>query len=289
MKEIPVYKFMKDKYHKELLMDLVGLSFIRPWLQKTPVHRDNFYRIIFITGGNGNVSVEGRRSELATGDIICSRPGDIWEWHLENDTLDGYVLLFEEAFLLSFFTDTRFLERLPISQNKPMPFLHASPPLAGRLVQLFTYTKDEIGLRDKSDPHFLRAMTYAILTLIGRADLKHGATISVDMAVERHIDKFVRLVNTYFASEHDTGFYAGKLCVTPNYLNKIVKRTFDTNAKAYISEKIMSEARKLLTYTSLSVAEIAALLNFGSATYFNRFFLSHSSMTPRQFRHSPEK
>lgn len=281
---------MKEKYHKELLMDLVDVSFIRPWLKKTPIHRDNFYRIIFVTDGHGNVSLNGRSSNLSVGDIVCSIPGDIWDWHMENDTLEGYVLLFEEPFLTSFFTDTRFLEKLPYLQScRLSPFLHAASPLFDKIKELFSLTKDEISLREKSNPHFLRAMTYGILTLIDRADLKLASDKHVDMTVNRHIDKFIRLVNEHFASEHEIEFYADKLCVTSNYLNKIVKRVLGTNTKSYIQERIMSEARKLLSYTSLSVAEISILLNFSTATYFSRFFTRNASVTPQQFRDSPEK
>lgn len=290
MKEIPLYKFLKEKYHKELLMDLVDVSFIRPWLRKTPVHRDNFYRIIFVTDGHGNVTLNGRHSNLSVGDIVCSIPGDIWDWHLENDSLEGYVLLFEEAFLTSFFTDTRFLEKLSYLQPcRLSPFLHAAPTLFDKIAELFRLTKDEINLREKSNPHFLRAMTYGVLTMIDRADIRLTSDKSVDMTVNRHIDKFIRLVNEHFATEHEIEFYADKLCVTSNYLNKIVKRVLGVNTKSYIQERIMAEARKLLSYTSLSVSEISVLLNFNTATYFSRFFMRNASVTPQQFRDSPEK
>lgn len=290
MKDIPLYKFLKDKYHKELLMDLVDVSFIRPWLKKTPVHRDNFYRIVFITGGHGDVTLDGHRSSLSEGDILCSIPGDIWEWHTENDTLEGYVLLFEEPFLTSFFTDSRFICKLSYLQpDRKSPLLHSDAVLYEKIMDLFALTKDEVSLREKSNPHFLRAMTYGLLTLIERAEVRLAQDKAPDMSVSRHIDRFIRLVNEHFAIEHETAFYAEKMCVTSNYLNKISKRILGTNAKTYIQDRIMVEAKKLLTYTSLSVAEIAEVLNFNTATYFSRFFLRNSLMTPVQFRQSPEK
>ncbi len=105
MKHIPLYKFYKNKYHKELLMDLVDIAFIRPWLKKTPVYRDNFYRVIFVTGGEGKLSINSHVATVGKGHIICSVPGEVWQWISGNDTLEGYVLLFEEKFLLSFFSD----------------------------------------------------------------------------------------------------------------------------------------------------------------------------------------
>lgn len=48
----------------------------------------------------------------------------------------------------------------------------------------------------------------------------------------------------------------------------------------------MEEARKLLAYTNLSSAEIADILHFSTATYFNRFFTRNGGMTPQKFRES---
>ena len=293
MKSIPLYKFYRKKYHKELLMDLVDIAFIRPWLKKTPIYRDNFYRVIFITDGEGELSVNNHVSTVSKGQIICSVPGEVWHWFSDNGTLEGYVLLFEEKFLLSFFSDNQFLERLPfLAPDRISPFLQMDTVLYGQISNLLQLTKDEISKRETADPHFLRAMLYALLILTGRADAGYGSDGKINVPVSRHVEKFIRLVNAHFISEHNTEFYADKLCVTTNYLNKIVKGTLGTTTKLYIQDRIMEEARKLLAYTNLSSAEIADILHFNTATYFNRFFTRNGGLTPQKFRESlssPEK
>lgn len=293
MKKIPLYKFYKKKYHKELLMDLVDIAFIRPWLKKTPIYRDNFYRIIFITGGEGQLSVNNHIATVGKGQVVCSIPGEVWHWLSDNDTLVGYVLLFEETFFLSFFSDRFFLDKMSfLASGRNSPYLLMDTVLYKQALNLLQLTKDEICKRENADAHFLRAMLYALLVLIGRADEKCDSDRSKNVPVSRHIEKFIRLVNEHFVSEHTTEFYADKLYITPNYLNKIVKDALNTNAKLYIQERIMEEARKLLAYTNLSSAEIAGILHFNTATYFNRFFTRNGGITPQKFRESlsnPEK
>lgn len=294
MKSIPLYKFYKEKYHKELLMDVVDIAFIRPWLRKTPVYRDNFYRIIFIIDGEGEISVNSHRMNIKSGDMICSIPGEVWHWLQDDNTLNGYVLLFEEEFLLSFFNDPMFLERLSYLQPERIsPFLRPDAVLYEQMRHLFILMKEEIDIRSNIDPHFLRAMLYAILTLMNRIEcLADNKGQINDISISRYVDKFIRLVNENFAAEHNTEFYADKLCVTSNYLNKIVKHTMGTTTKLYIQDKIIREAKKLLTYTSLSIAEITNILHFNTPSYFNRFFTKHAGgITPLQFRSStsPEK
>lgn len=287
MKEIPLYKFMRKKYHKELLVDLDDLSFMRPWLKKTPVHRDNFYRIVLITDGSGEVSLNDRRTLLSKGDVICSMPGEVWHWIDEEESLEGYALLFEESFLSSFFSDPHFLKRQHyLTSQERVPFFHVNDDLYEKLYALFRLTKEEIGRKADADAHFLRAMLYGIMTLIGRAEDKSNCMEVTVVASSRYADRFIRLVNENFRSEHGADFYADKLCVTTNYLNKAIKAALGTSVKTYIQSRIIDEAKKLLAYTSLTTQEISDLLNFSSPTYFCRSFARNTGETPQQFRES---
>lgn len=74
------------------------------------------------------------------------------------------------------------------------------------------------------------------------------------------------------------------LCLTPNYLNELVKKETGITAKEVINNKILSESKQLLLYTSKPVSEIADILNFETPSYFVRFFRKHSNQTPLQYR-----
>lgn len=84
-------------------------------------------------------------------------------------------------------------------------------------------------------------------------------------------------------------YYADKLCLTPNYLNELVTLSMQISAKQYICNKIIGEAKRLLTYTDLPVSEIAAILTYETVSYFIRFFRMHTGQTPLAYRkaHKP--
>jgi AraC-like DNA-binding protein len=79
-------------------------------------------------------------------------------------------------------------------------------------------------------------------------------------------------------------FYADKLSITTNYLNRITKEVLGFTSKKYILTKIIQEAKNLLSYTSLSVAQISDELTFDAPSYFVRLFRKYVGMTPKQFR-----
>lgn len=286
MKEIPLYKFYKRKYGKELLVDVLDLEYVKVGIRRTPVHRETFFCIILITKGNEEVSVNRHRCVVKEGDVICSRPGEIWKWQ-PDPQLQGIVLIFEGQFLLSFFNDPRFLDRFAyLSSDRLSPFLFPDKELQERLRNLLFQMKAEIDDHAEKDQHILRAMLYETLMLLDRAEssaMDADQPMS-DVSICRHIDRFTALVKKEYAFHHDVEYYAGQLCITPNYLNKITRQSLGVTAKQYISQHLLEEAKHLLAYTDLSITEIAAELHFNTASYFVRLFRKHIGITPLQYR-----
>lgn len=285
MKEIRLYKFHKRKYGNELSIDVLDLNYIKPGIRKAPIHRESFYCIILITEGCEEVSVNGNKHTVRSGEVVCSRPGEVWNWQ-SDPMLEGLVLIFEETFLLSFFNDSHFLNRFAYLQaDRESPFLQLDEELRLRLETLLRSMKTEIDDRMEKDPHMLRAMLYETLVLLGRATGTpvQGRPMN-EVSVSRYVDGFIRTVDADYGERHDVEYYADKLCITPNYLNKIVRQTLGTTAKTYIHGKLFCEAKQLLSYTTLGVAEIANRLHFDSPSHFVRFFKKQAGTTPLQYR-----
>lgn len=293
MKQIPLYKFHKRKYGTELLIDVLDLDYIKTGIRRNPVHRETFYCIILVTDGHEEVAVNGHKRSVQAGDVICSRPGEIWHWQ-PDPKLEGLVLIFEEPFLLSFFNDPHFLDRFAYLQaDRTSPFLQPDTALQERLHHLLSLMKTEIDDSRNKDQHILRAMLYETLMLLNRAEScdDSGQPMN-EIPVSRYVDGFIRAVETEYTQRHDVEYYADKLCITPNYLNKVVRLSLGTTAKLYIHKKLFEEAERLLAYTTLTVTEIAERLHFDYPSYFVRFFRKQTGITPlkyREKRNSPQK
>lgn len=77
---------------------------------------------------------------------------------------------------------------------------------------------------------------------------------------------------------------ADALGVHPTYIWKILKMEKGKSFAEYLEEYKLEEAKKLLLNTSMSVAEIAAELNYTNAQNFIRFFSKCTGVTPGKFR-----
>lgn len=290
MKKIHLFKFQRNKYGSELLVDVITIGKMMQGIRRYSVFTESFFSIIMVTGGVGDVSVNGHKRLVGRGDVICSRPGELFSWQPDS-TLEGLVLIFEEPFLLSFFRDPHFLDRFPyLREDRPSPYLVPKAlDLWERLLHLLTQMQGEFE-SEKIDEHILRAMLYETLMLLLRADSRKTEDEAIPFSsTNRYADMFIRLVNEDFVHYRDVEHYAEKLCITSGYLGKVVRHTFGTTAKAKIEDRLLNEARHFLSYTTLSVREIADSLNFDSDSYFVRFFKRKTGLTPLEYRNSPNK
>ena len=282
---IPIIKFNRRKYGGELLVDVVTLDAIRNSPNFAKALRQSFYGLMLTTGGEGDVEVDGIPMRARKGLLACARPGDVGT--VTNDRgLTSLQLIFERDFLLSFFSDPHFLDNIAyLSPQRMSPYLMLDEALYNRVVGLYDSILIELNGSGKTNPHLLRAMLYEVLMLLQKATPIEAAGVSETNRVVR----FRQLVNEHYLTESGVDFYADRLCITSNYLNKLVRTTLGQSTKQYIQNRRIEEAKRLLRYTDLSVTDIANRLNYDTATYFVRTFSRQSGMTPLEYRGCPEK
>ncbi|MDX4973896.1 helix-turn-helix domain-containing protein [Myroides odoratimimus] len=286
MRKIHRYNFFKKKYGEHLLADVVAISEFRKYIQKNPTHRLTYYDLTFITQGNEYVTINQAKLPVQSGDVICSTPGDVWTWE-RNTALEGFALVFEEDFFQSFFINKLFLKDLNfLKAERLSPLISLNHELFSEILEFLGKIRNEIQKKDRSE-HIIRALVYLILAKLDNVE-KGQDKPALDALSEnqnnRHLQGFIKLVEEHYLEVHDVQFYADKLFISSNYLNKIVKELLGTTSKKYILNKIVQEAKNLLSFTDMSISEISSKLKFESPSYFTRIFNTYAGLNPKEFR-----
>jgi len=81
---------------------------------------------------------------------------------------------------------------------------------------------------------------------------------------------------------HRIRYYAAKLCISTNYLSKVVKQISGQPPRYFIVHTILLESKKLF-YTHKSLKEITAIMGFSSVHHFSAFFAKYTGMSPSAF------
>jgi AraC family transcriptional activator of pobA len=98
------------------------------------------------------------------------------------------------------------------------------------------------------------------------------------------VDALRKLVEEHFHKERQLAFYADKLAMTVDRLNDHVRRATGVTAGHLIRQRVLTEAKRQLVFTSLPIHEIAYDLAFSDPSHFARFFRKQTGTTPHEFR-----
>jgi AraC family transcriptional regulator, transcriptional activator of pobA len=103
-------------------------------------------------------------------------------------------------------------------------------------------------------------------------------------AADPTIETLRGLIEEHFHKDRQLAFYAGKLAMTVDRLNDIVKQSTGVTAGHLIRQRVLTEAKRQLVFTTLAIHEIAYELSFSDPSHFTRFFRQQTGVTPQAFR-----
>lgn len=102
------------------------------------------------------------------------------------------------------------------------------------------------------------------------------------------VNRFLEMVFDRKRKPEKVTVYADALCITPNYLNRLVRLHTGHSAMDWIEISRLKLAKMLLRQNQLQVAEIATAVGIDDQSYFTRFFKKMEGCTPTRYRLSEQ-
>ena len=247
-------------------------------------HRHNFYSVLIISKAKGIHKIDFNDYELAEKQIFFIAPGQVHQV-IEYEKSAGFSMTFSNQFLVENSIPISFIESLNLFQNYGQ-----SPPLqlenkAFESVENFAHEIVELFNSDAA-MKFLSIGSFLKLILIACNNSCEINPIEsdIDISGASLIRNFKNAVNQNFKKEHSTTFYANQLFITPDHLNRTFKAKVGKTAKEFIQARIITEAKRLLFFSSLTNKEIAYQLGFNEPANFSAFFKKHTNLSPSHFK-----
>jgi len=256
-----------------------------------PYNRRDFYKITLQFGTS--------RLEYADKGILIDKPALLftnplipYSWEPISEDQKGYFVLFTEEFLKV--TNADFaLEHSPLFKLGADPVYYVDPEQIIYILQIFQnmyreYHSDYIYKFDLLRNHLNVLMHEAVKMQ------PLNNYIEPQNASTRIASLFLELLDRQFPVDLQRPFslrtpnqYAEQLSIHVNHLNRAVKETTGKTTTVHLNERIITEAKALLTNTDWNVAEISYSLGYEYPTYFNNFFKKHAGKNPSFFRGEP--
>ncbi len=250
----------------------------------TTPHRAEFYHIIWFE--------EGCPMHLVDFDPVKIKPNtilflskDIIHCFDRKTTFEGKAILFTDSFFCRTETDTRFLRNTVLFNYlfsvTQIQLTNESEKFSDLLQQMTDELKNN---KDHLQADILHNLLHNFLLYSERERHKQNFDeIKKDEDLD-YVMLFKDLLESRYKNQKQVKYYAKQIIVTEKRLNQATAKILGKTPKQIIDQRIMLEAKRILSYTTYSVKAIGYILGFKEPTNFIKFFKKHSQCTPTEFR-----
>jgi YesN/AraC family two-component response regulator len=99
-----------------------------------------------------------------------------------------------------------------------------------------------------------------------------------------NVRKCITYISKHLYEDINLLILAELVKLNPNYLSELLKKELGIPFALYVQRERIEEAKRLLTFSSYSLTEIATWLNFHDQSHFTRVFKKHACITPKKYR-----
>ncbi|MGQ1788484.1 helix-turn-helix domain-containing protein [Saccharicrinis sp. GN24d3] len=280
MKQIPKYDFNKKE---EPLLEFEILRLEELIKRKHQIagkpHRLDFYQLIFITEGTGIHTVDFQRVQFNTGSFIPIAKDQVQQFHIDFD-IKGYVILFTSDFLVREKINYRYLYDFILFNSQLSPVVLQCDTDTKLLIEMLA--KAFFIEKEFEQEELLRNYLKIILIRLERtkrsfSQIPSGSSLTLSMQFKEALDNTI----SYKTKVADVCEILG---VNSKKLNAALQLLSNKTAKEYLDERVVLEIKRLLSYSELSIKEIAYKIGFEDATNLTKYFKKHAGFLPQKFR-----
>jgi AraC family transcriptional activator of pobA len=262
---------------------IASRSSIHDWTIRAHRHR-NLFQILVIERGGGEMTFEAANVPFTAPCAILMPATIAHGFRFQPVVTDGWVMTFTED-VAEAMGDRRGKALARLKALAADPVVPLGEPERDRLSKLAAELYEEGFLARAGYRIAMRGLLALIAVEVAR--LAAGRTRAATLMLEptgATVEALRKLVEEHFHKERQLAFYADKLAMTVDRLNDHVKRATGVTAGHLIRQRVLTEAKRQLVFTSQPIHEIAYDLAFSDPSHFARFFRKQTGTTPHEFR-----
>ncbi len=284
---IEKYHFLKDE-PKRRQFDIFDLAeYLKEYaVDSAQPHTHSFYQIIWFKNRSGKHYIDFEGHDIKEDRIFFVAKNQVHYFEKRSD-YRGYLVHFNESFILSNETDINFFLTYHIFNNCEKPYYQIPKRLKKKLISYLDQMKEELSYSDEfGNKTIISNLLKSFLLVIEREKRKNFDPD--DLAGDRSTLylTFRDLLENNFYKNWSVAKYADELAVSTKTLNTLIKKQSGRTVSQTIADRIILEAKRKLTHTNAYINDIAYDLGFQDPYYFIKYFRKHVNYSPSEFRKS---
>lgn len=282
---IPIYDIctIDHQSQKDLLIERFSSYLEKHYQDLHRPHRHSFYHLVLFTKGRGSHNIDFEKFPVQPFQIYFMVPGQVHSWNFEGE-VDGFIVHFNEELFSSFLQNNHYLERFHFFSGNAKESVCLLPvSIHKAVIDLFEVMLKEVSGGKEQNLDIVRLKLLELFIAVER-NCSGKKTRNIPSQKLLVLRNFQQLIDKHFRTLKLPREYAELLYITPNHLNALCQDILGKTAGDLIRDRVLLEAKRLLTNADMTITEIAYDLNFQDNSYFNRFFKKNVGVTPDEFR-----
>jgi AraC family transcriptional regulator, transcriptional activator of pobA len=246
-----------------------------------PPTRALSHTLIYLTKGEATMKVGSQCFLLRKNQCLFVPAGQVFSYD-KYEVNEGFLCNFSDDIIIGKFGNNELVNEFEFLAVWGNPLVEVDEKRGRYIVQTLQRIFDDYTENGLNDVNIIQSYFVAFLHEINcvyQPLLKNAQPNSIAI-----INKFKELLFANIQSKHLVTDYASLLNVSPNHLNKVVKKNTGKSPTKWIDETIVLEAKVLLYQTNLCINEISAAIGIYDQSYFSRLFKKYEGITPLEFR-----
>ncbi len=251
-------------------------------------HHDRFYQIHVILGGTVRVHLD-ETSYTTEGPMFFLTPPTVPHAFVTDNNAKGHVITARQQLVWELmggmvptgWGSDSFMNNPLCVALSPDKDVHAA-----RMLNLLNLMAGESDQTSMEHSVALKALLQLVLIDIYRLSDQSQPQQKTRKEDVRIFHRFNELIESHYKEHLTLSQYAEMISVTEARLNEICRRLAGLPSKRLIMDRLMQEARRLLTFSSAPITEIGYQLGFKDPAYFARFFRRNAGKTAGEYRDS---
>lgn len=241
----------------------------------TPLIKPKYNLVIHITNGYISGQVDRKQVNQGEGSAILLMANRIIARNKFSDDLKGFCIIIDNKIISDLISDNQLLKLFGI-----YPIVVLKEESHKTLLTLNNLIMNEMS-KENPNLNFSKVTLQAVfIKLLEEANIPNSQlTRQEEIAF-----KFQRLACLNDTEQRKISFFAKKLFISENYLNRCVKQVLQKSPKTVLAEAIVQRSQSLLLSYRKDVSEVAYELGFNDPSYFSRLFKKLTGKTPSDYR-----
>lgn len=256
---------------------------LNQWSQYDHIQRLNYYSLLWITEGEGEVVVDTNTITYKAGMLFTLEPYQPFMFKPEGKTEAIIIHFHSDFFCLYKHQKEVSCDGVLFNDAFGFPYVRVDEKTENELNWIVKNMESEIVENQFASEDSI--FTYLKLYLINCARLKGNDMPHKLVSEERDVlIKLKALLDKHYNTLHSPKDYAELLFYSAKSLSKIVKDTYGKTLSTLIADRIIIEAKRELYLTGKTIKEIAFTLGYADEYYFSRFFKKKTGISPKIYR-----